>query len=436
MAESPSVPIRADGTKAGALTALLTLTAINFICLYDRVQVSALAQPIKEEFGFTDTQLGLLSGTAFGLTFACAAIPLGWISDRSNRIKLLSVALAFWSAMTGLAAFAQGFWHLIFCRIGVGAGEASFTPTAHSLLADYYPPTRRGFAIGLETAGGTTGIMVGMAMAGWLASAYGWRVALLAAGLPGLALALFLLLRVRDPGRGHATPAVTPGELLPRQPLRNRVTGSYGWLVVAAICNSTMTTGWTHWLPAFFTRTHELPLSVVGASVGVASGLGLTLGHIFGGWLSAAAAARGNNVPFVWCALIVLGTLPGYALAIWAPHATLALIGVFCSTAVAGMMAPFIFGAIQNSCDPQFRARAVAFALTFVTIGSYAIMPVVIGGLSDQLLPQYGEASLRMALNAFLVVPIVASGIYILISRTFRLWAPPAAALRSAEEAG
>jgi predicted MFS family arabinose efflux permease len=403
---------------------LIALTAINFVCLYDRVQISALAQPIKEEFGFSDTQLGLLTGTAFGLTFAACAIPLGWVSDRTNRVKLLATVLAFWSVMTGMVALAQGFWQLALCRIGVAAGESAFTPTAHSLLADYYPPQRRGLAIGVETAGGTIGIMVGLAMAGWLAAAYGWRVALLAAGLPGLVLATFLLLKVREPVRGQAALSSTDA----RRPLRGRVTRAYGWLVVAAVCNSTMTTGWTQWLPAFFTRTYDLPIGVVGVSVGVASGLGLTCGHIAGGWLSAASAARGHNVPFVWCALIVLGTLPGYALAIWAPNAGLALGGVFCSTAVAGMMAPFIFGAIQNSCDPQFRASAVAFALAFVTIGSYAVMPVVIGALSDVFAPEYGKASLRMALNAFLLVPLFCSGIYVIISRTFRLWTPGVAA--------
>ncbi len=427
MAKPSDLPIRDEAAKSGARTALIVLTAVNFVCLYDRVQISALVQPIKEEFGFSDTQMGLLSGTAFGLTFAAAAIPLGWLSDRSNRVKLLSVALTFWSAMTALAAFAQGFWHLVLCRVGVAAGEASFTPTAHSILADYYPPQKRGLAIGIETAGATIGIMSGLAMAGWLAGAFGWRVALLAAGLPGIALAIVLALKVRDPGRGVATPTQAPDG--PRPPLSSRVTGAYGLLVVAAICNSTMTTGWTHWLPAFFIRTHDLSISVVGASVGVASGLGLTLGHIGGGWLSAASAARGNNVPFLWCAAIVLGTLPGYALAIWAPHPMLALAGVFCSTTVAGMMAPFIFGAIQNSCDPHFRARAVAFALTFVTIGSYAIMPLVIGGLSDLFGATHGDHSLRMALNAFLLVPLVASGIYLLISRKFRLWAPAAAVL-------
>lgn len=425
MAEPSTLPGHDDVVRPGARTALIALTAVNFVCLYDRVQISALVQPIKEEFGFSDTQMGLLSGTAFGLTFAMAAIPLGWLSDRSNRVKLLSVALAFWSLMTGLAAFAQGFWHLVLCRVGVAAGEASFTPTAHSILADYYPPQKRGLAIGIETAGATVGIMSGLAMAGFLAGAFGWRVALLAACLPGLILAVVLALKVRDPGRASAPPPAPAAG--PRPPLSSRVTGAYFLLVVAALCNSTMTTGWTHWLPAFFIRTHDLSIAAVGASVGVASGLGLTLGHLAGGWLSAASAARGNNVPFLWCAAIVLGTLPGYAVAIWAPHPLLALAGVFCSTTVAGMMAPFIFGAIQNSCDPQFRARSVAVALTFVTIGSYAVMPLLIGGLSDLLASSHGEQSLRMALNAFLAVPLVACAIYLLISRTFRLWTPAAA---------
>jgi len=167
--------MKAPMKKGGAVTALISLTAINFVCLYDRVQISGLAQPIKEEFGLSDTQLGLLSGTAFGLTYATMAIPLGWLSDRTNRIKLLSAALALWSLMTAFAAVTQNFAQLALSRIGVAAGESSFTPTAHSLLADYFPPHRRGFAIGIETAGAMVGIMTGLAVSGWLAAAFGWR---------------------------------------------------------------------------------------------------------------------------------------------------------------------------------------------------------------------------------------------------------------------
>lgn len=125
--------MKAPMKKGGAVTALISLTAINFVCLYDRVQISGLAQPIKEEFGLSDTQLGLLSGTAFGLTYATMAIPLGWLSDRTNRIKLLSAALALWSLMTAFAAVTQNFAQLALSRIGVAVGESSFTPTAHSL---------------------------------------------------------------------------------------------------------------------------------------------------------------------------------------------------------------------------------------------------------------------------------------------------------------
>ena len=349
-----------------AKRALAVLTAINFMCLYDRVQVSALIQPIKTEFGFSDAQMGLISGTAFGLTYAAAAIPLGWLSDRTNRIKLLAVALSVWSVMTGLTAFASSFLQFALCRVGVAAGESAFTPSAHSILADYFPPERRGLAIGIETSGAALGIMSGLAMAGWIASAYGWRAALLAACVPGVVLALYMVFAIPDPPRGH----LADGSVAAKGPLLSKVTGAYIWLVAAAVCSSIMTTGWTQWLPAFFMRSYGLSLGTVGASVGVAAGVGGLIGVILGGYLSAFAAARSAKPPFGWCAAIIAATAPGYALALWAPTATIALVSVFIVHVGALMMPPFIFSAIQSSCDPHFRARAGAVALTAVTIFS------------------------------------------------------------------
>src|SRR3546814_416735 len=133
LGERVALPPDQIGAKKGAYRVLAILTAVNIVSLFDRVQLAALAQPIKEEFHLSDTQLGMLTGMAFGLTYAVAALPLAWLSDRWNRSRLLTIALIFWSAMTGLAGLAQSFWHLFLTRVGVAAGEAAFTPTAHSL---------------------------------------------------------------------------------------------------------------------------------------------------------------------------------------------------------------------------------------------------------------------------------------------------------------
>jgi predicted MFS family arabinose efflux permease len=415
--------IAADTLPRGAVSALVILTIINFVSLFDRVQISALAHPIKVEFGLSDTQVGMLTGLAFGLTYATAAIPLAWLSDRGNRSRLLAGALLFWSAMTAFAGLAQSFWHLFATRVGVAAGEAAFTPTAHSILADYYPPRRRALAIGIETSGVSLGIMGGMAAAGWVGSEYGWRYAMFVAGVPGLIMALVTWIWLREPARTSriAAAAIPPAQGRSRFHWAGR---GYGWLVVVAVCNSIMTTGWTQWLPSFFIRTYDLPLSTVGVSVGVASGLGLTCGSILGGWVSARADAANAGSQFRLCILISLAVVPLYGLALWSPTPALGFFGVFVSTVAAGMLAPFIFAGIQNACDPDFRARAVAFALMFVTIGSYGIMPVAVGALSDVLTPAFGQDSLRAALSSLMAVPFVAAFVFARIGRSLAVTDP------------
>lgn len=183
--------------------------------------------------------------------------------------------------------------------------------------------------------------------------------------------------------------------------------------------------GWTSWLPAFFIRSFDLPVNVVGASVGLASGIGVLIGVVAGSWLTIAANSRGERCGFLWCSVVILAMLRCYALTLWAPSSGSALSGVLCVNVGAFMMLPFIFGEIQGSCDPRFRARAVAVALIVVTICSYALVPVAIGALSDMFNSTQGTNSLKMALNAFLVMPFIAAWIYYHISKRFFPWTDP-----------
>src|SRR5262245_25541666 len=194
-------PVYSPAYLRYALTILCLVYAVNFL---DRQILAILLQSIKQELQLTDTHLGLLSGTAFGLFYATLGVPIARLADRSSRKSVMVVCLALWSVMTVLCGTAASFALLLAYRIGVGVGEAGGTPPAHSMISDYFPPEKRATALGVFALGVPIGHLIGNSVGGWLDEVVGWRLAFVAAGAPGLVLAVVVALTLREPPRGHS----------------------------------------------------------------------------------------------------------------------------------------------------------------------------------------------------------------------------------------
>src|SRR5579872_6830251 len=136
----------------GRVYALAVLFAINAMNFFDRQIGGALAEPIRKEWGLSDSALGAL-GTAFTLLYAFIGVPLGRLSDRSSRKRILGVAVFFWSLLTAVAALTRNFWQMFAARLGVGAGEAACAPAATSLIGDLFPPAQRARAMSVFMLG-------------------------------------------------------------------------------------------------------------------------------------------------------------------------------------------------------------------------------------------------------------------------------------------
>ena len=162
-----------------ALGVLCVVYVVNFV---DRQVLAILLQSIKEDLGLTDLQLGLLSGTAFGLFYATLGIPIARLADRFSRKGVIAICMTLWSGMTALCGTAAGFTTLLLYRIGVGVGEAGGSPPAHSMISDYFPPERRATALGIFSLGVPLGILVGFLSGGWLDQNLGWRLAFIVVG--------------------------------------------------------------------------------------------------------------------------------------------------------------------------------------------------------------------------------------------------------------
>ncbi len=201
----------ASGYSWYVLGVLVVVYILNFI---DRQILSILAVDIKADLGLTDGDMGFLGGAAFAVFYALFGIPLGRLADNWSRVKLLSVGLALWSVMTALSGFARNQAQLTVARMGVGVGEATASPTAYSLISDYFPKRQRATALaiyssGLYIGGGVSLFIGALIVKGWN-EAYpvggpmglvGWQAAFLAVGIPGLLVALWVA-TLREPIRG------------------------------------------------------------------------------------------------------------------------------------------------------------------------------------------------------------------------------------------
>ena len=174
-ASSQGIAVPATEASAQTRTMLWILLIVYIFNFLDRQIVNILAEPIKTDLGLSDTQLGLLAGPAFAVFYALLGIPIARYADKSgtNRVRLISLSLAIWSAMTAVCGLAQNFVQLLFARIGVGVGEAGCTPAAHSLISDSVPPEKRSSAIAFYGLGVPIGSLLGLIIGGIVNDLYG-----------------------------------------------------------------------------------------------------------------------------------------------------------------------------------------------------------------------------------------------------------------------
>lgn len=374
--------------------ALLTLAYVfNFV---DRQIIAILQDPIKAEFGLSDTQLGLLNGFAFALFYVGFGLPLARWADAGVRRNLLAWAVALWSLMTALCGLAQNYAQLLLARMGVGVGEAGCSPAAHSMISDLFPPGQRATALGIYSVGLNLGVLVGFVAGGWLNQVYGWRVALMVVGLPGLLLALWLRLTMREPVRQDAGDAT----LVPMAQVFGYFWSlrSARWLALGCGLTSVGGYGLANWMPSFLIRSHGMGTAELGVWLALIAGVGGGLGTFCGGWLADRLGRRDPRWA-LWLPVIILCTaLPLLALSFLLPGKLPALlVYIYPASVISAYLAPAI--AVLHSLSPN-RMRAMASAVLFLVINliGLGLGPLAIGWLSDLLQPQLGAESLRYAL--------------------------------------
>jgi len=400
---------------------LLTIVySFNFI---DRQLLAILQESIKADLALSDSQLGLLTGFAFAVFYVTAGISIARWADQSNRRNIIALAVFVWSFMTALSGLAQNYTHLLLARIGVGVGEAGGSPPSHSIISDIFPPHRRASAIGFYSMGVSFGILFGFLFGGWLNEFFGWRVAFMVVGLPGILLAALVRMTLKEPVRGQAENRQAASTAVPFSQIIALLWSrhSFRHMALGAALNAFAGYSTASWTASFMIRSHAMSTGVLGTWLALIIGLGGAI-SVFGGGLLADKLAPRDKRWYVW--------LPAIAGFICVPFMAFVYLVDSSIVALSIMIIPGLLSQIYlgNTIATThglvgLRMRAMSSAILFFIINIIGLGagPFAVGFLSDYMEPGMGTESLRYAMLYLLPAVMFWSACHFyLASRTIR----------------
>jgi MFS family permease len=359
---------------AWAVVAILIGTAV--LSYTDRQVLSLLVDPVRRDLGISDTQISLLLGTAFAVVYGIAGIPLGILADRTSRRNLIFAGVLVWSCGTLACGFSQTFSQLFAARIVVGLGEAVLSPAAISLISDYFPPSRRGTAVGFFLSGIAMGIGASILIGGGVlhavqlgalagtpfATQAPWRLVLLAIGAPGLIWALAILL-IREPVRRLTEDSIKPTGGLGTGAWRSttwaRVVPIYLVVATASLVDNAVGA----WAPTLLIREFSRNPAQVGVELGLLLTAGFGGGVLLGGWLADHFGARAGWAGKLGVCLCSGAVIVPVSLLINAGQFLVVLLAVPLYFALSGVVTACGFSAILDVVPN--RSRGLAMSISF-----------------------------------------------------------------------
>jgi MFS family permease len=409
MSEKPALALGAGsqtstGVAAKTRTMLWVLLIVYILNFLDRQIVNILAEPIARDLKLSDSDIGLMTGLAFALFYTFLGLPIARYADRpsTNRVGLISVSLAIWSGMTVLCGMAQNFVQLLLARIGVGVGEAGCTPAAHSLITDAVEPAKRSSAIAFYGLGIPIGSLLGLIVGGIVNDLWGWRVAFMVVGVPGLLLAFMVpmfIKEVRARGADAAATTGASGALSIGEALREVFsTRAFVYIAIAASFTAFLGYGKGVWALILFQRSHGLSAGETGLLLGVALGIAGILGTWLGGYFADRFGKTDRRhmltTPAIGMAVAAPILFLGYAVTEW--HVAIALL--FVPTVLNAAYYGPTFACVHGLVQPEARAMASAVMLFLQNLIGLGLGPLLFGMASEELKPTLGTESVRYVL--------------------------------------
>lgn len=408
---------------------LWLFTLVYVFSFIDRQIIGILSPSIKADMNLSDAQLGWLKGFAFAILYTLVGVPIAWLADRYNRVKIVAFSLALWSAFTALTGMAGNFTQMFLARIGVGIGEAGGSPPAHSVISDLYPKEQRASALGIYSLGIPIGIAFSYILAGALVETLGWRGTLICLGITGVLLSLTLVFIIREPERGRldkTKPISKPVSIKQSIVTLSKIPSwwcmcmgiawvSFGGYAVSA------------WGIDYIVRFK--PEYGAGAGTGQFRTLMFWLGiiHLFGygagtyfGALITEKIARKHLPAYGWMpALALVIGVPCLIWAFWVDSIIVHLMLLTVYLLAAGVYLGPSFAVAQTLAPINMRAMSTALFFLVLNLIALGGGPTYIGEISQRLIAIHGQThALRLAISSLIIPYILSIIAFLLAART------------------
>mgnify|MGYP001061945535 CR=1 FL=1 len=407
-------------SKRYAKYVLYILTGVYVFNFIDRQILLVIQEPIKKDMNLSDGQLGLLTGFAFAIFYVTLGLPIARLADKTNRKNVISASLVLWSAMTTISGLVTNYTQLLLARIGVGVGEAGGSPPAHSIISDYFPPEKRATALSIYSSGIYVGVMIGFLGGGIIAQKFGWRITLLAMGIPGILYAFLVYFFVKEPIRGMGDRIKTAqNESSFGQNLKKLLVPTFILIALGSGTHAFLTYSLISWIPPLLTRVHGWSLLQIGLILALTNGIGGIAGNIMGGRLTDRFGQKDKSwylrIPMIAGILTIFpvaGIIFGggtYWLIV------MMLLAVFLTSVYLGPA----LGVLLSLVRPNMRSFTSAIYFFILNTIGLGLGPTVVGFLSDYLNPKYGNESVRYALTVVFIMEIFSIILFYLASKSY-----------------
>ena len=410
-----------SGNRAWIVLAMLWFVyVLNFL---DRQLMSILAKPIQDTLHVTDSQLGLIGGFYFALFYCFIAIPVGWLADRTNRVAVLSLACAIWSAATVACGLSRNYGQFAVSRMTVGFGEAGGVPPSYAIISDYFPPERRGTALGLYNLGPPVGAALGIAFGAAIAAAFDWRHAFVVLGVIGIVTAILLPMIVREPRRGglDGGRGSAPARKAPFWATMKMFFSRPTLLLAALGSGATqfVTYGLGNFTTLFLMREKGMALSQVAVWYALVVGIGMSAGIFVSGRVIDRFRRKSKAVYAIAPVISLTLAVPFYLGFVWAPTWPLALTFLIGPTFLNYFYLSSAVALVQEEVQPEERVMSGALLLLVMNFIGLGLGPTYVGAASDFFRASHPHNSLQMALYTLLPFYGLAIGLFLWLARVF-----------------
>lgn len=420
-----------DQSAAPGLRSWIVLGALCFVYVLnflDRQLLSILAKPIQDSLHISDGQLGRIGGLYFALFYCLISIPVSWLADKTNRVRVLSLACALWSAATMACGLAGTYPELVVARMAVGVGEAGGVPPSYAIISDYFPPGRRGTALGIFNLGPPIGQALGVAFGASIAAAYSWRDAFLSLGSVGVVTAVMVALVVREPRRGGLDTAPAPS----RQAIAGATSGfvetiamffSKPSLVLVSLASGAtqfITYGLGNFTTLFLIREKAMTLREVAVYYALVVGIGMSAGIFISGRVIDRFTRRSKQAYATVPAIALALAAPFFLGFIWAPSWPLALAFMIGPTCLNYFYLSSAVALVQEEVAPHQRVMSGALLLLIMNLIGLGLGPTYVGAASDFFRASHPGHSLQIALYTLLPFYGLAVALFVWLARVLR----------------